>query len=104
MITEMKYKTSEQHIELGRSRNIKCFKVFLKIRNPFSQLQTKLYFLSTQLYSVSTEECEEIHCDDDAELIGCKIAEEATVSLTSQPLEKGINIESQTVYIDPSIL
>ena len=35
MITGMKHKTSEQHIELGRSSNIKDFRDLLKISNWF---------------------------------------------------------------------
>ena len=119
MITGMKHKTSEQHIELGRSRNIEDFKDLLKISNwfeqfnSFSQQQTKLYLFST---SYTAEDCDEINCDD-AELIGyniqkdldCKSVEEAKVSRnkqvrTLQSLKKGINVESQTVYIDPLIL
>ena len=62
MITRMKHKTSEQHMELGRSRNIKDFKDLLKISNwfeqfnPFSKQQTKLYSLST---GYTAEECDE---------------------------------------------
>ena len=116
MITGMKHKTSEQHIELGRSKNIKDFKDLLKISNwfeqfnPFNQQQTKLYQLST---GYTAEECDEINCHD-AELMGyniqkdlyCKSVEEAKVSRnkqerTLQSLKKGIIIESQTVYIDP---
>ena len=115
MITGMKHMTSEKHIELDRSRNIKGFKDLLNISNwfeqfnPFSQQQTKLYSLST---GYAAEECDEINCYDN-ELIGCNIQkdldrksiEEAKISRnkqvrTSQSLEKGINIESQTVYID----
>ena len=72
------------------------------------------------MYSLSTgytaEESDEINCDD-AELIGyniqkdrdCKSVEEAKVSpnkqvRTLQSLQKGINIESETVYVDPLIL
>ena len=119
MIRGMKHKTSEQHIELGRSRNIEDFKDLLKVSNwfeqfnSFNQQQTKLYSFST---SYTAEECDEINCDD-AELIGyniqkdldCKSVEEAKVSRnkqvrTLQSLKKGINVESQTVYIDPLIL
>ena len=115
MITEMKHETSEQHIELGRSRNIKDFKDLLKISNwfeqfnPFSQQQTKLYSLST---SYTAEESDETYCDD-AESIGyniqndldCKSVEEEKVSpnkqvRTLQSLKKGIYIEGETVYID----
>ena len=82
--------------------------------NPFSQQETKLYSLST---GYTAEEYDEINCDDDAELIGyniqkdldCKSVEKVTVSRnkqvrTSQPLKTGINVESQTVYIDRSVL
>ena len=81
--------------------------------NPFSQKQTKLYSLST---GHTKEECDEINCDD-AKLIGynmqngldCKRVEERKVNRykqvrTIQPLKKGTTIESQVVYIDPSII
>ena len=119
MITGMKHKTSEQHIELGRSKNIKGFRDLLKISNwfeqfnPFSQQQTKLYSLST---GYTAEEYDEINCYDD-ELMGyniqknldCKSVEEAKVSRNKQvrklqSLKKGIIAESRTVYIDPLIL
>ena len=73
----------------------------------------KLYSLST---GYKVEEFDETNCVN-AELIGyniqkdldCKSVEEAKVSCnkqvrTLQSLKKGINVESQTVYIDPLIL
>ena len=94
MITGMKHKTSEQHIDLGRSRNTKDFQDLLKISywfeqfNPFSKQEKKLHQLSN---GHRVEECDEINCDD-AELIGnniqkdldCKTVEEAKVSRNKQ--------------------
>ena len=81
--------------------------------NPFSQKQTKLYSLST---GHTTVECDEVNCDD-AKLIeynmqnglDYKRVEERKVNRykqvrTIKPIKKGTTIESQAVYIDPSII
>ena len=119
MITGMQHKTSEQHIKLGKSRNIRDFKDLLKVRdwferyNPFSKQQPKLYSLST---GYTSEESDDINCDKAEEIrfnihkdLDCKSLDEAKNSSKKQvktlkSLKKGISIDNQTVFIDPSIL
>ena len=117
-LTGNAHRTSEQHIELGKSRIKRDYSDFQKLkswfdnRTPFDYNEPLLKSLSSGLTSV---EGDKVNCDD-AENVGYnlqetldkKSVEESTLKrnqiFTLDSLRPGIVIEGKTEYIDPLVL
>ncbi len=117
--TNLKHKTSEQHVELGTSRT-KCDQEDLgKIQSwfsqhePFNLNQPKLCSLS---FGLTASEGDGVNCDE-AEQVGAKIHKkldnvsvvDASIKRSDQVLsldflQPGIQVEKKRVNIDPTIL
>jgi len=117
--TNLKHRTSEQHIELGASRSKRDYEDLRKIQNwfnvfePFNQHQPQLCSLSSGL-TASDED--NVNCDQ-TEQIGAKIhlqldnvsIVDASIKRSDQvrPLEylqPGIQIEKKKININPNLL
>ena len=118
-LTGMQHRTSEQHIELGKSRmkqdneDLKKIMQWFEIHNPFDANDSSLKSLSTGL---TVSDKIDVNCDE-AEKIGHRIQcsldgitlEDAKIKrkdkvTTLDCLRPGVQIEKNMVHIDPNIL
>lgn len=118
-LTGIKHQTSEQHIELGASRQLRDAADFKKInfwfkdRNLFQPTMVNLQSLSSSLTESSNDN---INCDE-AEAVGnlnrvkldCKIADNCSIKRKDQVhtfrcLQPATALEKETVHINPVIL
>ena len=118
-LTGLQHRTSEQHIELGKSRvkrdneDLTKLMNLFEIHNPFDVTESLLKSLSTGL---TISDMMDVNCDE-AEKVGYAIQskldgvclEEAKIKrkdkvTTLDSLRPGVKIDKTTVHIDPNIL
>ena len=118
-LTGAQHKTSEQHIELGKSRvkkdneDLMKLLTWFQIHDPFDINVGTLRSISS---GITASEEGDINCDD-AENVGKEIqkqndnitVEDASIKRkarvkTLQSLQPGVKIDKKTVHIDPTIL
>ena len=118
-ITNLKHRTSEQHIELGASRSKRDFDDLRKIEErfdqhePFNLNEEKLCSLSSGL---TAADCDGVNCDK-TEQVGAKMHEQLNkVSVTDATIKRshqvrcldhlipGIQVEKKKVSINPTLL
>ena len=118
-LTGLQHRTSEQHIELGKSRikrdnkDLKKIMNWFEIHNPFDANESLLRSLSTGLtvshtMDVSCDEAEKVGYDIQSNLDGvcledAKIKRKDKVT-TLDSLRPGVKSDKTTVHIDPNIL